>query len=125
MSTAKTGSGKFGELYAAEMLKTGGYAIIAANYRSRYGEIDIIAKNGQYIVFVEVKTRSESAIARPAAWVDSRKQQKLIKTALMYLSENQTELQPRFDVIEIVTERGRHEVRSYNHIKNAFLSEGL
>ena len=76
------------------------------NYRSRFGEIDIIAANKQYILFVEVKTRSGKMLDRPAAWVTTAKQHKIIKTAALYLQYCELELQPRFDVAEIYAPQG-------------------
>ena len=113
MNIGTTGSA--GEEYAAEVLTRKGYEIITRNYRSRFGEIDIICKNDNFIAFVEVKTRGRNAVAlgREAP----SKQRKIIKTALYYLSANNvTFLQPRFDVIEITV---KERVRVV-HIENAF-----
>ena len=113
--------GAQGEEYAARWLKKQGYEILRRNYRSRWGEIDIIAKNETYLVFIEVKTRGAGAIARPGAWVDRKKQQKIIKTALQYLSEAGAGLQPRFDVIELTLGPGTgFAVDRVGHIVSAF-----
>ena len=112
--------GDMGENAAAHMLSEKGFQIIKRNYHSRYGEIDIIAVNDKYIVFAEVKTRNTSSIARPSEWVDKRKQKKIISTALIYLQENITDLQPRFDVIEVEYEKTTLSVVNVNHIENAF-----
>lgn len=109
--------GRIGENAALAYLTKLGYSLITRNYFTRYGEIDIIVKNDNYIVFTEVKERSIRAIERPSAWVDSRKKQKLIKTALCYLAENPTELQPRFDVIEVICAKNDMHIE---HIENAF-----
>ncbi|MBR3588244.1 MAG: YraN family protein [Clostridia bacterium] len=106
-----------GEEKAAKYLKKQGYSIIAKNFQTRFGEIDIIAENKEYIVFVEVKARSEKSIAEPREFVDIRKQRKIIRTAEIYLSENFTEKQPRFDVVEVKKDKFKIQV---NHIKNAF-----
>ena len=106
-----------GEEKAAKYLKKQGYNIITKNFQTRFGEIDIIAEDKEYIVFVEVKARSEKSIAEPREFVDLRKQRKIIKTAEIYLSENFTEKQPRFDVVEVKKEKGKTTV---NHIINAF-----
>lgn len=106
-----------GEERAVKFLKKQGYEIIARNFQSRFGEIDIIAENKEYIVFAEVKARSEKSIAEPKEFVDLRKQRKIIKTAEIFLSENFTEKQPRFDVVEVKKEKGKYFI---NHIENAF-----
>ncbi|MBQ7956601.1 MAG: YraN family protein [Clostridia bacterium] len=106
-----------GEEKAARYLKKQGYKIIGKNFQTRFGEIDIIAENKEYIIFAEVKARSENSIAEPKEFVDLRKQRKIITTAEIYLSENPTEKQPRFDVVEVKKEKGKTIV---NHIINAF-----
>ena len=114
--------GDFGEEYTAKYLKKSGYKILERNYHSRFGEIDIIASKKGVIAFVEVKTRGENAIYAPREAVDFYKQQKCIKTAEYYLINNPSELQPRFDVSEIiVTENAeKTEVKTHNYIENAF-----
>ena len=118
---AKT-HGKFGEDYTVKYLKKHGYKILERNYHSRFGEIDVIASKKGVLAFVEVKTRGENAIYAPREAVDYFKQQKCIKTAEFYLVNNPSELQPRFDVSEIVvTESGaKIEVKTHNYIENAF-----
>lgn len=112
------GKGAYGEREAAKYLKKKGYKIVSANFHSRFGEIDIIAEKDGYIVFAEVKTRGENALYSPAEAVTFSKMQKIVKTALYYLTVNPSDLQPRFDVIEVYTENGR--VKEINHIENAF-----
>lgn len=111
--------GKIGERMAARSLRDNGYKIIGANYRTRFGEIDIIATKGKYIAFVEVKTRGENRVAQPMESVDGKKREKLRKTTLMYLSKYETALQPRFDVIEVILDDNERPI-SINHIENAF-----
>lgn len=106
-----------GEEKAAKYLKKQGYNIIAKNFQTRFGEIDIIAEDKEYIVFVEVKARSEKSIAEPREFVDIRKQRKIIKTTEIYLSENPTAKQPRFDVVEVKKDKMKIHI---NHIVNAF-----
>lgn len=91
------------------------------NYHSRYGEIDLVMKNGTYLIFVEVKLRKNARYGTPAEAVTRTKQEKLRNTALMYLQTHETGLQPRFDVIEIYAPRGMetHPV-PIHHIENAF-----
>lgn len=93
--------GAWGEELAKNFLEEKGFRLVSRNYRSRYGEIDLIMENGQYLSFVEVKLRKSGAFAQAAEFVDERKQKKLRITAEFWLMENPTELQPRFDVIEI------------------------
>lgn len=112
--------GPLGEKYAAEYLRDQGFQILERNYRSRFGEIDIIAENSQYIVFAEVKTRQMSILAEPEEAVTSGKQKKIARTALLYLQKHPTRLQPRFDVIGIVTAGTNSTVRSLHHVKDAF-----
>ena len=98
--------GRWGEALAADYLRKKGYSILAAGWRCRFGEIDLIAQSGGYLCFVEVKLRKTAAYGSPGAFVDRRKQEKLRLTAQMYLSEHLTTLQPRFDVIEIYAPQG-------------------
>ena len=99
-------AGAWGEALAAEFLRNKRYKILAAGYHSRFGEIDLIAANRKYLVFVEVKLRKSADFAEAMEYVDSRKQNKIRATASMYLSVNPTKLQPRFDVIEIYAPEG-------------------
>ncbi|NCC87025.1 MAG: YraN family protein [Clostridia bacterium] len=111
--------GQIGERCTARYLRDNGYEIIGANYHTRFGEIDIIATKGKYIAFVEVKARGQKSKATPAEAVDANKQEKLRKTTLIYLSKNETQLQPRFDVVEVIL-NSNEELVSINHIENAF-----
>jgi len=113
--------GKWGEEIALEYLKTKGYIIEATGFRSRFGEIDIIAKSKEYLIFVEVKTRKNANFAHAREFVSREKQRKLISTAHYWLLKRSTMLQPRFDVIEIYAENGEQTVApEINHIENAF-----
>ena len=110
--------GKRGELAVARYLREHGYTVLTANYRCRFGEIDIIAENGQYIIFVEVKTRREGSISSPLEAVTSAKRRKIVRTAQMYLLENPSGLQPRFDVCAVIRKRdGRMEA---DYLPDAF-----
>lgn len=114
-------SGAWGEALAAEYLRKKHYKILAAGYRCRFGEIDIIAQNKKYLVFVEVKLRKSGSFARAMEYVDSRKQDRIRITASVFLSENPTKLQPRFDVIEIYAPEGTETVHpEINHMEDAF-----
>ena len=112
--------GEAGEAAARRYLEKKGYCVVSTNYRSRFGEIDIIATTPQYIVFVEVKTRSAGAIARPMEFVDGPKRRRIQKTAMLYLASYPTALQPRFDVIEVMVDGKRSKI---NHLENAFGAE--
>ena len=122
MFLAKT-IGDKGEEYAVKHLKKQGYKIVVRNYRKRYGEIDIIAENKEYIVFVEVKTRHENSMTQPVDAVDKRKRMRLIKTASAFLSENETEKFCRFDVCEVYVKSENLKLISINYIENAFEQE--
>ena len=116
MNNTKSSIGKFGEDTAVKYLESKGYSIICRNYHSRYGEIDVIAENEFYIVFVEVKCRKYDTFISGIDAVDKRKQGKIIKTAYVYLQNNKIEKQIRFDVIEL-----RIGNKVYvKHIENAF-----
>ena len=114
-------SGSWGEMLAAEFLRKKHYKIEAAGYRCRFGEIDIIARNKQFLVFVEVKLRKSGSFAEAMEYVDSRKQNRLRTTAAVYLSQNPTTLQPRFDVIEIYAPEGTLTKKpEIHHMEDAF-----
>ena len=112
--------GVFGEEKASEYLEKAGYKIIKRNFSCRFGEIDIIACDNDYIVFAEVKLRKSDNYGAAAEFVSKTKQSKIIKTAQYYLRFHASDLQPRFDVIEIYAPEGRTGSISLNHIENAF-----
>lgn len=110
--------GKLWEIKAYDYLRKKRYTLLEANYTTRFGEVDLIVKNKKYICFVEVKQRDVSSIAQPKEFVDFRKQQRIKATAQLYLAKNDTDLQPRFDVIEVYTENNK--IKSIKHLENAF-----
>ena len=113
--------GPWGEAQAADYLRRKGYSLVAANYRCRFGEIDLIVRNRRYLVFVEVKLRKNADFAQAREFVDYRKQQRIRATASMYLSRYPTSLQPRFDVIEIYAPQGMETKKlTINHLEDAF-----
>jgi len=113
--------GAWGEALAAEYLRKKHYELVAAGYHCRFGEIDLIVKDRKYLVFVEVKLRKSSDFAKAMEYVDRRKQDKIRITASMYLSQNPTALQPRFDVIEIYAPEGTDTTRpEIHHMVDAF-----
>ncbi len=94
---------------------------MASGYRCRFGEIDLIVCDGRYLAFVEVKLRKSARFAQAREYVDEKKQEKLKTTALLYLSQNPTRLQPRFDVIEIYAPEGTETARpEIHHMEDAF-----
>ncbi len=113
--------GAFGERKAANYLRLHGYRIVDTNCRYRQGEIDIIAKKRNYIVFVEVKLRKNSNYGQAREFVTAAKQQRVITAAQLWLQSHETELQPRFDVIEVYAPEGVSSRKvTINHIENAF-----
>lgn len=108
--------GKKGEDNATLFLKKKHYKILERNYRCRTGEIDIIAKDGKRIVFVEVKERKDDKFGSPSEYVTSSKRRKLISAAKNYLAEKEIiDAYCRFDIVEICGD-------DVNHIENAFES---
>lgn len=118
---AGVSKGAMGEILAARFLREKGYTIRSSNFRCRLGEIDIIVSDKRYVVFVEVKTRREDARYLPREAVTAAKQRKLLQTAAMYMSRFPTDLQPRFDVIEVVTAADESmRMIEINHIIGAY-----
>lgn len=113
--------GQWGEELAARYLIEHGYRIVDANWRCRFGEIDLIAKENGYLCFVEVKLRKNDRMAAAREFVDARKQRNLRTAAQLYLGIHPTQEQPRFDVIEIYApdglKTGKPEI---HHVTNAF-----
>ena len=106
---------------AAEYLRKKRYKLLAAGYRSRFGEIDLIVSDRKFLVFVEVKLRKSAQFAKALEYVDRRKQDRIRTTAQMYLAQNPTALQPRFDVIEIYAPEGTETARpEIYHLEDAF-----
>ena len=110
--------GKLGEKAACRYLKKCGYSIVEKNYATRFGEVDIIAIYGDFIVFVEVKTRSLNPMTSALSSVDEYKQDRIRKTAMSYLKIKESDKQPRFDVIEVLYDNRKYKVKE--HIVNAF-----
>ncbi len=117
MTLSKRAEGIRGEEKAMGALKKEGYKIIERNYRSPLGEIDIIAEEGGYLVFVEVKKRNSAAFGDPFDAIGRTKRQHIIKSAMFYLKANKCfERKIRFDVVGIE----REDVRI---VKHAFMAE--
>ena len=106
--------GRVGERLAVKYLKSIGYQILETNYTTTFGEIDIVAKDGEYVVFVEVKTRSSDYFVNQSEAVNYKKREKYRSLAHAYLLKTgETEQSCRFDVVEVVK-------KQVNHIINAF-----
>ena len=115
--------GLWGENQAEEYIKKLGYLVIEKNYHTRYGEIDIIAKDNDCLVFIEVKTRKNNFFGNACEYVDAKKQKKLILTAEQYIQDN-PDIELRFDVIEVYYSESydNFSLKNINHIKNAFIT---
>lgn len=114
----KKETGNMGEDFAAEYYRKLGFEIKTRNFHCRGGEIDIIAENTEYIIFVEVKTRGENALYTPKEAVDERKQKRLSLAAMKYLSKIESSKMTQFDVFEVYSANGR--IYKFNRIENAF-----
>ena len=111
--------GKSGEAAAARHLEARGLRILEAGYRTPAGEIDLIAEEGDALVFIEVKTRSSLRCGRPGEAVDARKQGRIVRAAQLYLlRRNRSDHPCRFDVVEVLVEPGA--ALRIHHIRDAF-----
>ncbi len=114
MAKSSYKKGKIGEKIAVKFLENKGFSVITTNYRTSFGEIDIIAKDREYIVFIEVKLRNSLKNGLPREAVNKSKQKNIIAVAEKYIYENQmSNVDFRFDVIEVFE-------NSVTHIENAF-----
>lgn len=118
----KSEIGKLGEETVCKFLIQHGYCIRARNYRIKGGEIDIIADNGDYLAFVEVKTRKPDSLVTGFEAVSQRKRGLIIKTAADYCHRYPNMLQPRFDIVQVIYDGER--ICSIDYIKNAFDTTG-
>jgi putative endonuclease len=122
MSEAHLEFARLGERQAADFLKANGYKIIARNYKTKFGEIDIVAKEKETIVFVEVKARHSDRFGGPEAAINRFKQGQISKAALFFLKDNGLlENKARFDIVSI---RYREKLPQINLIRNAFDLDG-
>ena len=111
-------TGRRGELLAAEYLKKQGWRVVGMNFSCRYGEVDVIAENRDFLVFAEVKARKNARFAAAREFVTPAKQRRVLLAAQLWLQRNPTEKQPRFDVLEVYGAEG--ETPQIIHIENAF-----
>ncbi len=103
--------GKWGEKLAADHLVSLGYNILEINHRTPYGEIDILANEGEFLVFVEVKTRSSKSLGNPEGAITPRKQKHIIDSAQHYLSEQENVIEDwRVDVVAITGTPGQKDI---------------
>ena len=122
MSTRLLGS--FGEALCAEKLRKKGYRILGMNYRTRLGEIDVIAADRRFVAFVEVKLRQDDSFAKAREFVTRTKQARIIAAAQEWLQQNPTNLQPRFDVAEIYAPQGTQTPDPvFRYWENAFSAD--
>ena len=114
--------GKVGEDKVASFLRKNGYAIVKRNFQCRYGEVDIIAENNDYIIFVEVKTRRENALVSGEAAVNDFKQRRIALTANDYIIKTECQKQPRFDVAIVMVYERNDKTLGYKlkNIENAW-----
>lgn len=120
MGKEKIELGERGENIALDFLRKKGYHILAANFRSPLGEIDLVARESAETVFVEVKTRRSLEFGMPEESVTSRKQKQILRAALFYLKRKSFhEVNCRFDVVSIVVDNNG-KVKRLKLIKNAF-----
>ncbi len=119
MTQERLDLGKLGEEQAVTRLKKEGYRVLTRNYRNAFGEIDIIAKDGKTLCFVEVRTRARDGHGHPFESISSLKQKKIIRAARGYLAQQDDEdIDARFDVVAVIPdEAGGYTVEL---IKNAF-----
>ena len=118
----KSETGRLGEESVCAYPTERGYTIAARNYRIKGGEIDIIAENGDFIAFVEVKARKPGSMVSGFEAVNKRKRGLIIKTASDYCCKHPSVLQPRFDIAEVTIDSGR--VLSIDYIPNAYDTSG-
>ncbi|HWW02011.1 MAG TPA: YraN family protein [Candidatus Acidoferrum sp.] len=114
--------GELGERAARKQLQRQGLKVLTANFRSPRGEIDLVCREKDCLVFVEVKTRSSEEWTRPAAAVNAERRQRLTRAALDYLRLlKNPRVRVRFDIVEVLLEEGA--VREVRHLPNAFAME--
>ena len=118
--TTRRELGNRGEAEAARYLRKKGYALLASQWRCRYGELDLVARDKQGTVcFVEVKLRSDTAHGLPREAVDRRKQERLRTAAALYLSTHDIDAPARFDVAEVYTDEN-HRILRLEYLEDAF-----
>lgn len=110
--------GQQGETLAVQLLLQKGYTILETNWRFSRAEVDIIAKDGDILVFIEVKTRSYDYFGKPEAFVTERKRTLLLDAAAMYMEKINHVWEVRFDIISVLIEKGKEPL--LQHFEDAF-----
>ena len=119
--TAKIELGERGEDFAAKFLKKRGYKILVPRFKSRSGEIDLVCRDGEWLVFVEVKTRESDTYGTPSEAVNREKQKHMSKTALDYLRLlHHPQIRWRFDIVEVILRKEADQPDDIRLIQNAF-----
>jgi putative endonuclease len=125
MSLYRRNTGRSGERIAERYLISKGFRILKRNYRTPFGEIDIVAKHGEYIVFLEVKTRTSAKAGSPLSAITRTKQQHMIRNSQYYLLRcNLADKPCRIDVVSVELDRDRN-LQILKHVKNAFGIEAI
>ena len=124
MANERIALGARGEAAARAYLQRCGYAILAVNYRCRWGEIDIVASRGGVVVFVEVRTRRGESYGSPQESITPRKRERLVLTAQHYLQEHGVDSHWRIDLVAIEAD-GRGAVRRIQQVENAVTTDDL
>ena len=110
--------GAAGEAAAEEFLRLSGYRVVARNVRTKVGELDLVALDGETLCFIEIKARATAEFGRAIEAVGPQKQRRLAKAALLFLAQNRSQRPCRFDVLGL--DRGRDGAWSFTLVKNAF-----
>lgn len=119
--------GTKGEREAEKILKGAGYKIVERNFTSTFGEIDLIATDGETLVFIEVKTRTNSAFGTGSEAVDARKQRRIVKSSMEYLAQKWRGPEPlvRYDVVSVMVSKEGGGEFTTEIIKDAFGADGV
>jgi putative endonuclease len=115
--TDKIKTGTDGEDQAANFLSQKGFDILERNYRFKKSEIDLIVRRGNWLVFIEVKTRTSTAFGHPEEFVDYQKRKMIFAGALEYMTAKNWQGNVRYDIVAITIARGKSEI---HHIEDAF-----
>ena len=111
-------SGRYGEQLGVDYILKAGYTVLYTNWRYRYWEVDIVAMDGETLVFIEVKSRTSTAFGEPVEFVNWKKKRNLVKLAEAYIKINSFQGEIRFDIIAVYLKTGKIEL-----IKDAFWNE--
>lgn len=123
MTQERLSLGAWGEDQAVLYLQQKGLKIVARNFTTPVGEVDIIARTRKELIFIEVKTRRSNAYGTPAEAVGPRKQRQIVRAAQWYLAQQKSRLQPRFDVIGVMP--GANDQAQIEHLPAAFELSGF